>query len=280
MSPGPLLAAGVSGAILLLLVRLFRLSRTPAAGVAAAPLAGAAAGFVSSVLLVSPVMSRGLVYAAAAIAVLTIPDSEDSAPLEGALAGSAAGATAVGIMLVERGPVASSALIIVLIAVFAGGLALASSRKAKRVALAALGSPLVLLGGAPPLEASVQLWWIFALIGLIALAGIGSETLRLRRMRAPLSEEAAWGILDERLLAHLTSGWRRLFTPAGFNPDLWRELARTSRRLASRRLRQAKMSPEGARVQQLEVVRLRTRLMELQKMHADADGGGSGHSES
>lgn len=250
-------------------LRSLRLSSGALRPFIAAAAAGAGAGLA---VVVGGMSFRAIIVTiavATAIACL-FADDEDASLAEGALTGFATGAMSAVAVLLDGSRASFPVLAVLVTAAACGAGWTVFDRRSARVAFTAAIATLLALVSGPLRQVEIRQQFVLpAAIAVIGVLAIALFTLRMRSFRPILLEEAEWGIVEPDLVRHLTSTWRRLFNPSGFDRDMWREVARTAYRLAQRRFRQRSMSAETARVQQIEVVRLRTRLLELQRMRIE-----------
>lgn len=257
-------------ALFALLLRSLRLGEAPWRVPMISVAVGACAGLV---VVIFGIALPGIVIVIAAAAVLAclLAHQDDATITEGALSGSTVATVAALAVLIDG----SRAAFPLVAATTAGAVAGAAwTLPDRRRFVRFLGSALATAGVVVAAEFFEQAAIDSAVaiplsISVIALTGLALFGLRMRSLKPILLEEAEWGIVEPDLVRHLVSPWRRLFRPSGFDREMWRELARTAHRLAHRRLRQRRMSAEAARVQQLEVVRLRTRLIDLQRIRLE-----------
>ena len=261
--------SGFAAAALTTILRALRLSDAPFRPIVMTLGLGAVTGLA---IVVTTLGAQPAVAAVGCAAVLAASLLRDDGILrvEGALAGFAT-ASFVAVAVLLDGSAPGMPIVAALITGTVAALAwLAVDHPAGRVLLSAgviaaafFTTPLLdALSPDPSLVAP-------AIAGGIGVVGLAAFAIRLAALRPLLLEEAEWGIVDSDLVRHLTSTWKRMFRPVGFDRQMWREISRTAHRLAERRARQRRMTPETARVQQIEIVRLRTRLLDLRRMQSE-----------
>lgn len=264
------LAAG-----LLIATAAFRMGRAPLVPATAAAVAGLAVGALLAIgdPLRDWVYPAGVI--AAALACSAAREHLREKVVESGLTGAVMASWALSLLTLERSDALPST-VLWMISGAAGGLAWGAIRAPlPRLLLVVATAAAAYLAGLLPLSglrmASDPAAPVLITSGILALIGVASELWQLSRLRSTIGEEAAWGIVDAQLTERLISPVRRFLPPPQYDRQLWLEMVRTSRRLGERRLRQRQMQPSAARVQQIEIIRLRTRLMELQMLHRGAN---------
>lgn len=264
------LLAAASSLLLLLFASWFRMHRSPFGAAIAAVASGTGAGiFVALLRFEFPLaLAAAAGFGACAWAHEQLRDR----PPDGALVGVAAACCALTSVLFESGSSIAQMPSMWIVAGGLGGLCWSSFREPLRrtIAIVLIAAAAIIFDrtGAPAVDEIPYAAW--TLIGIAGLAPIIAEILQLRRIRTTLSEEAAWSILDPEIVARLVSPMSRFSPAPGFHRDLWVEMVRTSRRLGDRRVAQRRMNEAQARIQQIEVIRLRTRLLELRSIQLES----------
>lgn len=268
-----LLAASIAAA-LLVATAAFRMVRAPLVPATAAAVGGLATGALLTVFRGLSPWIYPLAVIAAAIACSWARGHLRERVIEPAITGAVLCLWAISVMTLEQSASLPSPLLWTLGGA-AGGVAWGLIRAPlPRLLLILFTAILWHLAGRSALADSQMtrdLVTPLIVVGALSILGIASELWQLSRLRSTLGEEAAWGILDPQLTERLISPIGRFMTPSGYDRQLWLEMVRISRRLGGRRLKQLGMDPSAARVQQIEVIRLRTRLMELQTLHRGAN---------
>lgn len=230
-------------------------------------IAGACAG---TILLAPPLMSHPIGRVAAVAVTMTLAlvwvrgVVHDHTGSDAVLTGAALGSSAAVPWLIAADSTAPSVAFVCLAAAVAASVADLHAADRLWGALAALAASVTAAAAAsfvqPPPAA------LLAVAIVIIVWTLAATSVRARLLETELAEEAALGVIDEReirgalhpVLRLLPRGWRN-------REARWR-FVELANQLAIRKRRQRKLPPELARLQQLEVMKLRMELAEVARV--------------
>lgn len=236
------------------------LRTTIGAGAVAGTLAALAVTFTAlpRALTLSILLAAGVIWAVSRI---------DVDRIDGAMSGSlVAIGFALPLALGFRGILPDLAVLLVAGPV-AGALAAARpSRIAHRFTIAALtvtGAAAGTAGAQAVLPFIDPATLATAAVVTTALAAAAAPLVRWRAVLEELEEEARIGVLDPALVARIAHPFRRILAAPG-DPDARKKITRLSWTLALRKRRQRRLGETEARLQHLEILKLRGELAAVQ----------------
>lgn len=239
------------------------------------------AGLVAGVILrfADGAVATGLVLTAAALYVRLTGD--ESEPTDGMMVGSVMGAAAALPLLFGGGDELLHLAETILSGAVAGyGITFAAFHANDRLrqflldvvtAAAAVGAAfLPRLSAMPPRNAA------YAVTAAVPLLVIVTVLAQWRDVRAELSHEAALGFIDETDVRRTAHPILRLGRGGWRDRHAHRQFVRIANRIALRKRQQRNRSEEVARLYQLEIIKLRMQLQEMNRidLHARREAAG------
>lgn len=197
----------------------------------------------------------------------------DADVTEGAFSGAIAGCVAAGVSSALAGQTAQPNVTAWTIAGTLAGVFLYSVAVHSRFIRLSLGAlaAAVLVALHHPLSywsAGRSGWAPLTVVSVVALAALVMTVARWPGLREELREEAELGFISPEDAASVTHPIRRLVLSNWNDPDARREFVRTASDIAVRKRRQRHMSQSTARLYQLEILKLRMQLQEMQQVDA------------
>jgi hypothetical protein len=197
----------------------------------------------------------------------------DADVTEGAFSGAIAGCVAAAVASVLATETAPATVTTWIIAGTMAGVILycvAVHSRLVRLAVGMLAAAVLLL-----LHQTLAGWttgrsgWTPAIVmSIVAVGALVITVARWPGLRAELREEAELGFISREDAASVTHPIRRLRLSNWNDPDARREFVRTASDIAVRKRRQRHMSQATARLYQLEILKLRMQLQEMQQVDA------------